>query len=151
MTDPNTLNIRLTSLLWWVLVPVLLITGFGILPTWLLLGWRGVWAQLTAVAIVLCVMLGSGLVTVYYARQSAALASTAFLGFSILRLILCPALVGLAMWITALPSKPMGVWMVISYIATLGLESAWIVKALRKNALQKKMNGTDAQEQEERT
>ncbi len=151
MPDPNALNIRLSSLLKWVLLPVLVITGFGVLPTWLLLGWGGVWAQLTAVAIVLCVMLGSGLITVYYARQSASLASTAFLGSSILRLILCPALVGLAWWITALPSKSMGVWMVISYIACLGLESTWIVKGLRENALRKKMNGREEQEQEERT
>ena len=151
MTDPNTLNIRLSSLLGWILLPVLVVTGFGVLPTWLLLGWSGVWAQLTTVAIVLCVMLGSGLITVYYARQSAAMVSTAFLGFSILRLILCPTLVGLVCGITSLPPKPMGTWMVISYIATLGLESTWFVKALRKNALRKKTNGRKEQEQEERT
>ncbi|HDY64820.1 MAG TPA: hypothetical protein ENH84_01135 [Phycisphaerae bacterium] len=150
MTDPNALNIRLTSLLKWVLLPVLVMTGFGVLPTWLLLGWVGVWGQLTAVAIVLCVMLGSGLVTVYYARQNAALASTAFLGSSILRLILCPGMVGLAWWITPLPSKPMGVWMVISYLACLGLESTWIVKALREEVLRKETNRRGEQEQEER-
>jgi hypothetical protein len=105
-------------------------TAFGILPTWLLAGWSAVGGQTLSVALVLAVMLGSGFLTVFAARQSRSSAATVFLGASLFRLILCPALVGLGCWISGLPYEAMAVWMIIAYVACLGLEVAWLVKAL---------------------
>jgi len=127
---PVKLDIRLPSLLRWVLPPVTGMAAFGVLPTWLLAGTAGIAAEVLAVAVVLGVMIASGGLTVYAAGLGMASAVTVFLGCSLFRLLLCPALVGLVGWLTRLPFAPMGVWMIITYLACLGLESAWIVRAL---------------------
>jgi hypothetical protein len=135
MSEPQpALPIHFVSLLKWVLPPVLGMAAFGVLPTWLTCGWPGVAGQSVAVFIVLGVMLGCGGLTVYAARQGAGQASTVFLGSSLLRMVLCPTLVGLAWLVTQLPAKPMAVWMMITYLACLALECAWIVRALRRSA-----------------
>jgi hypothetical protein len=90
-------------------------------------------AQVVSVCLVLGVMLGTGGLTVYSARQGVRQAVTVFLSASLFRMLLCPAFVGVAWWFTRLPAKAMGVWMVITYIAGLGLESAWLVTALVRN------------------
>jgi hypothetical protein len=120
-------------LLRWVALPTLAAAAFGILPTWLMAGWTGVAGGLVAVAVVLGVMVATGSFTVYAAKQGAGPASTTFLGCSLLRMVLCPLLVGLAWWITALPFNPMAVWLVIAYILCLALEVLWLVLALRRN------------------
>lgn len=131
MNKPDSLNIRLTSLLAWVIPAMLTVAVFGVFPTWLVCGWAGVASEATAVALVLLVMIASGSLSVAAARAGASSAATVFLGCSLFRMVLCPGLVGLAWWITDLPAKPMGVWMVITYLACLTLEAAWIVKALK--------------------
>jgi hypothetical protein len=133
MKESEALNIRLSSLLKWVLPPVLGVAVFGILPTWLLGDWIGVTAEAVAVVLVLAVMIGSGSLSVSAARAGATSAATVFMGCSLVRMVLCPVLVGIAWWISDLPLKTMGVWMVITYLACLALEAAWIVQALRKN------------------
>lgn len=125
------LDLSTGRLLRWVALPTLAAAAFGILPTWLMAGWAGVAGGLVAVAVVLGVMVATGSFTVYAAKQGAGPASTTFLGCSLLRMILCPVLVGLAWWITALPFNPMAVWLVIAYIFCLALEVLWLVLALR--------------------
>ena len=134
MSEPQpALPIHFVSLLKWILPPVLGMAAFGVLPTWLMCGWPGVTGQIVTVLVVLGVMLGCGGLTVYAARQGAGQASTVFLGSSLLRMVLCPTLVGLAWLVTQLPAKPMAVWMMITYLACLALECAWIVRALRRS------------------
>jgi hypothetical protein len=134
----DALNIRLSSLLMWVVPAMLIIAAFGVLPTWLVSGWSGVAAEVVAVVLVLAVMIATGTLSVAAARKGATPAATVFMGCSLFRMILCPVLVGIAWWITDLPAKPMGVWMVITYLLCLTLEAAWIVKALKKQAAGRK-------------
>ncbi|MBN1941767.1 MAG: hypothetical protein JW849_00575 [Phycisphaerae bacterium] len=133
MNEPKALDVRLSSLLAWILPAVLGVAIFGALPTWLVSGWGGVTAEAVAVALVLAVMIASGSLSVAAARAGANSAVTVFMGCSLLRMVFCPLLVGLAWWITDLSLKTMGVWMVIAYLACLTLEAAWIVRALRKD------------------
>jgi hypothetical protein len=133
MTEPEVLNIRLSSLLVWVLPAALGVAVFGIFPTWLVSDWSGVAAEAVTVVLVLAVMITSGSFSVTAARKGATLAATVFMGCSLVRMVLCPVLVGIAWWITGLPIKTMGVWMVIMYLICLALEAAWMVQALRKN------------------
>jgi len=131
MDTPEALNIKLTSMLGWVVPAVLGAALFGAVPTWMLDGWVGVAAEATAIGLVLAVMIGSGSLSVGAAKKGATAAATVFMGSSLLRMVLCPALVGAAWWITRLPPKPMGVWMVITYLLSLTMEAAWMVRALR--------------------
>lgn len=133
MTEPRPMPLSLRSLVGWVVLPVLGASAFGSVATWLVADWPGVAGQWLAVGCVLAVMAGSGSVTVAAARSGAGPASTTFLGFSLLRLILCPGLVSLAGWASALPVGPMAVWLVIGYLGCLALEVAWLVAALRRN------------------
>ena len=130
--EPRELNITLKSLLLWVFLPVLVITLFGILPTWLVSGWNGIWAELVAVGAVLFVMVGTGIITVRTARRGAGIASTVFLGSSLIRIVLCPGFTTLLWYITKFPAKTMLVWMLLAYITCLGLECVWMVRALRQ-------------------
>lgn len=141
------LPINIASLLKWVLPPVLGMSVFGVLPTWLTSGGAGVAGQIVTVLIVLGVMLGCGGLTVYAARQGAGPASTVFLGSSLLRMVLCPTLVGLAWLVTRLPAKPMAVWLVITYLACLAMECVWIVRALRRNACETKVEPQEKTEE----
>ena len=141
MTEHRTPQVRLGSLVRWVLVPVVCIAAFGAWPTWLVYEGPGLWAQGAAVSVVLIVMLGSGVVTVYAARQGAGMASTTFLGCSLLRMLLCPGLLGLVWLATEWPVGPMSVWLIITYLACLALEVVWFVRALRAGSMASK---TDA-------
>jgi hypothetical protein len=125
------LELSVPRLLRWVALPTVAAAAFGILPTWLMAGWAGVAGGLLAVGLVLGVMVATGSFTVYAAKQGAGPASTTFLGCSLLRMILCPVLVGTAWWISDLPFNPMAVWLVIAYIFCLALEVVWLVLALR--------------------
>lgn len=133
MSDLQPMSLSMRSLAGWVVLPVLGAAAFGTLPTWLVAAGPGVAGQWLAVACVLGVMFGTGSLTVAAARSGAGPASTTFLGTSLFRLILCPGLVALAWWGSGLPIGPMAVWLVIGYIACLGLEVAWLVVALRRN------------------
>jgi hypothetical protein len=133
MTDTRPIPLSLRSLAGWVVLPVLGASAFGSVATWLVAGGAGVAGQWLAVGCVLAVMAGSGSVTVAAASGGAGPASTTFLGFSLLRLLLCPGLVSLAWWASSLPAGPVAVWLVISYLSCLALEVAWLVAALRRN------------------
>ncbi len=134
---PDAMNIQLSSMLMWVLPVVLGVALFGAIPTWMLDGWEGVAAETLAVAAVLTVMIASGSLSVGAAKKGATAAATVFMGCSLVRMMLCPLLVGLAWWISQLPAKPMGVWMAITYLLSLTLEAAWMVRALRNVKQQK--------------
>jgi hypothetical protein len=136
MAESAPLKLELKALLGWVLPVVVIVAGVGVLPTWLTTGWAGVLSELLAVGVVLGVLLVTGWLTVYAARLGTNQAATVFLGCSIFRLLLCPALVALGWMLTALPHKPMGVWLVVSYLLVLGLEVIWLVRALRQSARQ---------------
>ncbi|NBB95129.1 MAG: hypothetical protein GVY16_05250 [Planctomycetes bacterium] len=131
MSEPRPLDISLGSLVKWVLPWILGLAAFGILPTWLMTGWPGVWAQLAGVAAVLAVMMGIGILTVRAAHAGPARASSVFMGSCIARLVLCPLLFGILQLSTPLMMAPMAIWMVLAYLATLGLEVVWLIKALR--------------------
>jgi hypothetical protein len=131
MREPRPLDISLASLVKWVLPWMLGVTAFGVLPTWLMVGWPGIWAQLAAVAVVLSVMMGIGILTVRAAHAGPERAATVFLGSSIARLVVCPVLLSLIWLVTRLSLETMAVWMVIAYLGTLGLEVVWLIKALR--------------------
>ncbi|MBN1553820.1 MAG: hypothetical protein JXA11_03690 [Phycisphaerae bacterium] len=132
MEKPDALNIQLSSLLAWVVPAMLGVAIFGVLPTWLVSDFSGVFAEIVAVVLVLAVMIATGSFSVAAARAGASSAVTVFMGCSLLRMIFCPALIAAAWWMTGLSLKIMGVWMVIAYILCLTLEAVWIVKALRK-------------------
>lgn len=151
MKEYEAVDIRLSSLLAWVVPASLGAAAFGSLPTWLLNGAAGLAAEAVAVAIVLAVMLLSGSLSVGAAQQGATPAATMFLGCSLLRMVLCPLLVGMAWWITGLPSKPLAVWMIITYLLCLALEAIWVVRALRKSRQQQAENTTGNREQEGKT
>ncbi len=131
MGESRPLDISLASLIKWVLPWMLALAAFGVLPTYLMVGWTGVYSQLVAVGMVLTVMMGIGILTVRAAQAGPARAATVFMGSCVARLVLCPVLLGLLQWATSLPLAPMAIWMVIIYIATLGLEVVWLIKALR--------------------
>jgi hypothetical protein len=126
------------SLVRWVLAPVVCLAVFGAVPTWMTThrtyGWDGVYAQAAAVGIVLVVMLGSGYLAVIVAQGGTGLISTAFLGGSLVRMVLCPVLMAVVWWATHWPVAPMGIWLVITYLACLTLEVVWVIRALRANA-----------------
>ena len=85
--EPKGLNITLGSLFLWVFLPVLVITLFGVLPTWLVSGWDGVRGEMVAVGAVLFVMIGTGIITVGTARRGAGFASMVFLASSLARIV----------------------------------------------------------------
>lgn len=130
------LAMTLGSLLKWVLPIPLLVAAVGVLPTWLLAGWSGVSGQSVAVVAVLLVMIASGQMTVAAARAGSREAALTFLGASAVRLILTPLLVYGLQWMTALPAGAMAIWLVVTYLLCLTIESAWLVAALRREAME---------------
>lgn len=131
MGTTRPLDISLLSLVKWVLPWTLGLVAFGVLPTYMMAGWEGVHGQLVGAGLVLGVMMGIGILTVRAAHAGPARASTVFMGSCFARLAVCPLLLGLLHLTTPLSLAPMAIWMVTMYIATLGLEVVWLIKALR--------------------
>jgi hypothetical protein len=123
------------------------LVAFGVLPTYLMAGWPGVYAELTGAAGVLAVMMGIGVMTVRAAHAGPARAATVFMGSCVARLVLCPLLLGLMYLVAPLPLAPLAIWMVITYIGTLGLEVVWLIKALRNAAAEDQAERRAAREE----
>lgn len=134
-TSPETpLPLTVGSLARWVCPSSLAIAGLGIWPTWLVAGSEGAWAGLVAVGVVLGVMLLTGWVTVRAARRGAGTASSMFMGLSLARLVLCPAILWTIHRATNLPSASLWAWLIIMYVWCLAAEVGWMVRTLAQRA-----------------
>jgi len=112
----------------------LAIAGLGVWPTWLVAGSEGAWAGLIAVGVVLGVMLLTGWVTVWAARRGAGTASSMFMGLSLARLVLCPAILWTIHRASSLPSGSLWAWLIIMYVWCLAAEVGWMVRTLAQRA-----------------
>jgi hypothetical protein len=130
--DPLPLTVG--SLARWVCPSSLAIAGLGVWPTWLVAGSAGVTAGLLAVGVVLGVMLLTGWITVWAARHGAGTASSMFMGLSLARLVLCPAILWTIHRTWSLPSGSLWAWLIIMYVWCLATEVAWMVRALAQRA-----------------
>jgi hypothetical protein len=135
-TKPPATPLPLTvgSLARWVCPSSLAIAGLGVWPTWLVAGSAGAWAGLIAAGVVLGVMLLTGWVTVWAARRGAGTASSMFMGLSLARLVLCPAILWTIHRTSSLPSGSLWAWLIIMYVWCLATEVGWMVRTLAQRA-----------------
>jgi hypothetical protein len=128
--DLGPLEIHISGLLGWLLPMSVGLGAFGAWPTWLTHGQAGLWAELTAGVIVAGVMVVNGLLVVTAARAGKYSAAMTFSGSSLIRLIICAALLGAGWWVFGLELIPLIVWMALFYLLGLATECIWIVRAL---------------------
>lgn len=140
-------DLRVSELVKRVLPWIVLLVGFGALPTWLATGSvMHLWAELAGVLIVLVVMGVNGYVTVLAGREGPRRVALVFMASSMLRLFLCPLLLGGVWLATKLPIESMAIWTAVTYLACLLLESMWVLRALRRH--RKRVGPEEPTEQE---
>ena len=133
-SPPAPLPLTVGSLARWVCPSSLAIAALGVWPTWLVAGSEGAWAGLIAVGVVLGVMLLTGWITVRAARRGAGTASSMFMGLSLARLVLCPAILWTIHRSSSLPSGSLWAWLIIMYVWCLAAEVGWMVRTLAQRA-----------------
>ncbi len=128
------MDIRYSAMLAWVLPVAVLTAGMGIYPTWVVAGLDGLLAQLAAGAVVLGVKLAFALVVVRHARRGPTRAAFVYMTMSVLRIAVSLGLAGAAWKLLDLPPGPLLLWTAIFYLALLAPETAWLVRALQRDA-----------------
>jgi hypothetical protein len=134
MLRAKPMQISLGALLGWVLPAGVLVGAAGAYPTWCLGGRRAVEAMLWAGGIVFGIVLLSALAVVGSAPAGAGRATLAFVAAGLGRLILAPALGAWVVWEFRVPPGAMFVWLAAFYVVLLMAESAWLSRALRRDA-----------------
>lgn len=128
------MDIRYSAMLAWVLPVAVLTAGIGIYPTWVVAGAEGLRAQLAAGVVVLGVKLAFAAVVVRQGRRGPTRAAFVYLTTSVLRIAVSLALAGAAWKLLDLPPGPLLLWTAIFYLALLAPETAWLVRALQRDA-----------------
>ncbi len=134
MVGTEPMRISLAGLLWRLLPAGLVLGLAGAWPTWHLAGAGGVLSLLCAGGLVLAAVLFSGLLVVALAAGGPSRAALGFVASGLVRLLLCVG-IGLAV-IHALPVCAMTffIWLGIYYLAMFLAESAWLSRALHRDA-----------------
>lgn len=138
------LNLRLSAVLWRILLAGLLTGLAGAYPTWKIVGEAGLRAELCAVVAVMIVMAASAGLTVRTARQGVQAASMVFAMGGMVRVLACAALGGTAWAMFALPAIPLCAWIFLFFMALFWVEVNWFVRALREYSPAARPSGGDA-------
>jgi len=128
------MEISYLALLGWTMPLGLVAFAVGIWPTWQAGGALAVWSQVTAGAVVLATVMGSGVIVCRMARRGPARAAVGFIFSCMGRILLAVALTLTAWRLLELHLMALAIWLVIFYLALLIGESIWLSRALRQDA-----------------
>ena len=134
MLRAEPMRISFGALLGWVLPAGALVGAAGAYPTWCLGGRGALEAMLWAGGIVFGVVLLSAVAVIGSAPAGAGRATLAFVAAGLGRLVLAPALGAWVVWEFRVPPGAMFVWLATFYVVLLMAESAWLSRALRRDA-----------------
>ena len=127
------MKISLRKLIFWVIPTPTLIGLAGVYPTWLVAKTPGVISLIVAYLVVTSVMIATGALIAKAGKKGESNASMTFIASSWLRIFACPALGALGWLFLDIQIKPLGIWMIIFYAATLAMEIIWMVRALNEH------------------
>ena len=122
-------NLRFSAMLGYLLGALVLAAAIGAVPTWRLAGPGGLTCVVPAFLAVATPFLASGMVVLSAARRGIRAVVAAFLLMGLVRVPASLAL-GAAAWaVWDLPADVLMIWVVVFYLACLGGETIWLIRA----------------------
>ena len=122
----------------WIASTAGVVWAAGALPTWLLAGEAGMAAQAVAGGIVLVVMIASAAIVVALSRGGISKAAMGFMVMGVVRMAACLGAAGLAIFFLPLLKTALLIWTAAFYMATLGSESIWLFRAIRRAGVEQR-------------
>lgn len=123
---------KIWPLAWRLTAACAVVGGAGAYPTYILAGWQGLFGEAVAAVIVAAIILISTAFLLGQARLGPLKAAQAFAPTVMVRGLVCAA-AGLGVCLaTPLPPRPLLAWLLVFYIVTLAIESAWLIRTLKQ-------------------